>query len=67
MQQQNTPALCDTPYPDNSKLAEAIYTQMQRECVGRSKWDELDGYEQKRFVAVVDRFMLEHKSQLVTL
>ena len=42
-----------TPTYDYVKLTRAIYTRMQMECVGRSKWEELDGYEQQRFVAAV--------------
>ena len=42
-----------TPTYDYVNLTRAIYTRMQMECVGRSKWEELDGYEQQRFVAAV--------------
>jgi len=43
-----------TPTLDSAELARVVYTQMQRGCVGRSKWEELDGYEQQRFVAAVE-------------
>ena len=50
-----------TPTYDYVNLTRAIYTRMQMECVGRSKWEELDGYEQQRFVAAVERCMPAQK------